>query len=80
VLVELVNIYNGHNNGFIALSCRDAATRIGTSKDTASKAFSELVQKGFIEVARRGHFDRKSPHARSTGSPCTHATARANEP
>jgi hypothetical protein len=63
VFVELAAIYNGGNNGFLALSARDAAERTGCSKNTASLALKELRAKGFIELAQRGHFDRKSPHA-----------------
>jgi hypothetical protein len=63
VFLELAAIYNGGNNGFIALSTRDAAERTGCSKDTAARAFTELTAKGFIDCCARGHFDRKSPHA-----------------
>ncbi len=63
VFLELASIYNGGNNGFLALSARDAAERIGCSKNTAGRAIAELVRAGFVEVAQRGHFDRKSPHA-----------------
>ncbi|WP_262027071.1 helix-turn-helix domain-containing protein [Microvirga sp. Mcv34] len=63
VFIELAAIYNGSNNGRIALSARDAAEAVGCSKDTAARAFVELVAKGFIECCSRGHFDRKSPHA-----------------
>lgn len=63
VFLELAAIYNGGNNGFIALSTRDAAERTSCSKDTAARAFAELTGKGFIDCCARGHFDRKSPHA-----------------
>jgi DNA-binding transcriptional MocR family regulator len=38
----------GNNNGRIRLSVRDAATKLGVSKDTAAGAFRELQAKGFI--------------------------------
>jgi hypothetical protein len=63
IFLELAAIYNGGNNGFIALSTRDAAKYVCCSKDTAARAFFELKQKGFIVCCLRGHFDRKSPHA-----------------
>jgi hypothetical protein len=63
VSIELAVIYNGGNNGYLALSSRDAAERVRCSKDTANRAFAELVSKGFIECCSRGHFDRKRPHA-----------------
>ncbi|MBM6580987.1 hypothetical protein ILT44_12405 [Microvirga sp. BT689] len=63
IFLELAAIYNGGNNGFIALSTRDAAKHVRCSKDTAARAFAELTEKGFIVCCSRGHFDRKSPHA-----------------
>ncbi len=63
VFIELAAIYNGSNNGFLALSARNAAERVGCSKNTAGRAIAELVCAGFVEVAQRGHFDRKTRHA-----------------
>jgi hypothetical protein len=63
VFLELAAIYNGGNNGFIALSTRDAAKHVRCSKDTAARALVELTERGFIVCCSRGHFDRKSPHA-----------------
>jgi hypothetical protein len=63
IFLKLAAIYNGGNNGFIALSTRDAAKHVRCSKDTAARAFFELTEKGFIVCCSRGHFDRKSPHA-----------------
>ncbi|MFC1456395.1 hypothetical protein ACETIH_06595 [Microvirga arabica] len=63
VYLELSLLYNGSNNGRIALSARDAAERVRCSKNTAARAFLELEQKGFIRCLQRGHFDRKSRHA-----------------
>jgi hypothetical protein len=63
IFLELAAIYNGGNNGFIALSTRDAAKHTRCSKDTAARALIELTEKGFIVCCSRGHFDRKSPHA-----------------
>jgi len=82
VFVELAAIYNGSNNGRIALSARDAAEAVGSSKDTAARAFTELIAKGFIERRSRGHFDRKSPHASEyclTLYPCDRTGTRASK-
>jgi hypothetical protein len=73
VFVELMLIYNGSNNGRLALSARAAAERVGCSKNTAARAFTELRHKGFIDLCSQGHFDRKTPHAaeyRLTMHPC----------
>lgn len=63
VLIELATRYKGSNNGYLALSTRNAAERVRCSKDTAARALADLIAKGFIECCSRGHFDRKSPHA-----------------
>ncbi len=63
IFIELAAIYNGSNNGRIALSVRDAAERVRCSKNTAARALAELTQKGFVDLCSRGHFDRKTPHA-----------------
>jgi hypothetical protein len=63
IFLELAAIYNGGNNGHLALSTRHAAERARCSKDTAARALTELIAKGFIVCCSRGHFDRKSPHA-----------------
>ena len=43
-----------NNNGKITLSVRQAAERMGVSRDTAAKAFRELQAKGFILVTKGG--------------------------
>src|SRR5689334_1265733 len=49
LLVELVMLYNGENNGSLFLSVRDAAHRIGLADaSAASRAFDELMALGFI--------------------------------
>ena len=41
-----------NNNGKIALSCRQAAQKMGVSVNTAASAFRELQAKGFIFVTK----------------------------
>jgi Helix-turn-helix domain len=67
VYIELAALYNGTNNGGLALSARDAAKRVGCSKNTAALAFSELERKGFICRRQQGHFDRKTRHSGEYG-------------
>ena len=43
-----------NNNGKINLSVRQAAERMGVSRDTAAKAFRDLQAKGFIVVTKGG--------------------------
>ena len=43
-----------NNNGQIKLSVRQAALKMGVSKDTAARAFCDLQAKGFIKVKKGG--------------------------
>jgi DNA-binding transcriptional regulator YhcF (GntR family) len=78
IFIEVAAIYNGSNNGRLALSVRDAAERVCCSKTTAARAFAELTQTGFIDLCSRGHFDRKTPHAAEYRLTMHHATALDN--
>ena len=49
VYVELAALYNGRNNGRLALSVRDASRRCRMNKDTAAAAFRSLASHGFVE-------------------------------
>jgi hypothetical protein len=63
IYIELAQRYNGSNNGEIALSIRDAARLVRVAKDTASKAFRELEDKGFVIRVVCGSFNWKVRHA-----------------
>ena len=63
--MELKMLYNGINNGDLFLSVREAAKRLDVASNTASKAFKELEEKGFIKVKQKGHFGYKIRHATS---------------
>jgi len=63
VYIEVLAIYDGKNNGRIALGVRDAADRCNINKDTASKCFKRLEELGFIELAQPGGFSLKLRHA-----------------
>ena len=60
LLIEFRRKYNGSNNGFIAMSARDAAGLLGCDKDTAHKYLGELEEKGWIREAQKGSLHRKS--------------------
>ena len=57
--VELVGLYNGVNNGWLAMSARTLATAINVSRATAARALMELTERGFIEQTRCGAFTCK---------------------
>ena len=63
VYLEVARLYNGRNNGLLALSVRDAADRCRINKDTAGRALEALRTIGFIECVTPGGFSRKMRHA-----------------
>lgn len=56
VYMELRTRFHGANNGELYLSMGEAARLLGMSKSTASKAFKELIAKGFIAETRKGQW------------------------
>lgn len=63
VWLEIMRRYNGYNNGRISLSCREAALLCNISKNTASRCFIELQDKGFIRIGSYGGFRNKYRYA-----------------
>jgi len=63
VLIAVMSLYNGSNNGRIGLSCRQAAKRCNINKDTANRAFKRLVELGFLKQTSEGSFDYKVCHS-----------------
>jgi hypothetical protein len=53
--IELRRRFNGGNNGHIFLSHRDAAKALNMGRDTVSRYFKDLIERGFI-VVTKGHF------------------------
>lgn len=61
LLVELVMLHNGENNGSLYLSVRDAAARLGLADHKAAmRAFDELEEMGFIVCTGEGYFHVKA--------------------
>jgi len=60
VYIQTALRYNGSNNGRIAFSGRDAASECNLARDTARRAFKELVDAGFLEETRHGGLIRKT--------------------
>lgn len=63
VYLEIAQRFYGSNNGEISLSVREAARLVHIAKDTATKAFHELEEKGFIRRNVCGSFNWKLKHA-----------------
>ena len=53
MLVEVVNYFNGRNNGSIFIAGKILSSR-GFSKNTSTKALKELRTHGFLYMTRRG--------------------------
>jgi len=53
-LVELLDRYNGVNNGMIGLGARELADELGCSKDTANRALHEIDDAGLAHPTRVG--------------------------
>jgi hypothetical protein len=64
--LELCNLYNGSNNGRIALSARTLSELLSVSRATAGRVFKDLESRGFIEAVRQGGFNIKTGVRRST--------------
>ena len=61
LLVEMMAMENGQNNGSLWLSIRDAAARIGlVNKESVGKAFDELTGAGLIALTKEAHFSVKA--------------------
>jgi len=64
LLIDVWQRYNGSNNGDIAYSVREAAA-IGLHRNTAGKAFAELIERGFLIVTRQAAFTMKTRESRT---------------
>ena len=63
VLIELIKLNNGSNNGGMFLSARQAADRANLSSNTAAKCLTEIVEAGFVDIVEKGAFSRKTKAA-----------------
>ena len=57
--VELRRRYNGSNNGHLFLSLDEAKNLLHIGKATGLRAQTELVEKGFIRMTRKGGFHQR---------------------
>lgn len=62
-LLEFNRIYNGANNGEIAMSVRRLASLLGVANNTANKAIWELEEKGFVRLVQPASFAWKKRRA-----------------
>ena len=52
---EIKRNYNGHNNGTVLLSYRDASKRLNVAYNSVGKWFRELEERGFIDCMQKHH-------------------------
>ena len=78
--VHVAARYNGKNNGRIPFSAREATLILKISKGTAARAFKNLIERGFIAVAKRSASTLSAARVTppNTGSPNLPATSPAN--
>jgi hypothetical protein len=61
--IELQRVYNGVNNGSLAMSVRKLAAVMPCALNTATRALNELEIAGFVDVMKVGTFRLKERHA-----------------
>lgn len=59
VYLAFLTVYDGFNNGAIALGARDAAKLAGCNKDTANAAIHRLIARGFLTETKQAGFSCK---------------------
>jgi|GEM_PF-5095770 len=59
VYLHMRTLYNGRNNGRIAMSTRDAGSIIHKSNATGARALHELKMLGFIKIRQESTFHQK---------------------
>ena len=64
VYLRLLLRYNGINNGYIPLSCREASEECHISKNTAKRAFDQLEGVGLIKCITPSNFNSRKKLAR----------------
>ena len=61
--LEIARLYNGSNNGRLAMSGRRLACLLHVNKSTGTRALCTLVQRGFLEVVTPSAFSLKTKRA-----------------
>jgi len=78
VYIELRRVYNGTNNGCLALSVRNAATRCNVHRNSVGPALKVLHERGLTECATPSSFGtnaRRAAEYRLTDQRCDRSGA-----
>lgn len=59
VYLAMRGLFNGRNNGHIAMSARNAGAVCHASKSTGARALHELIDLGFIRITKASAFNMK---------------------
>lgn len=65
LLVALRGLYRPSNGNVVFLSIREAMARLNIGQRRAQRAFSDLIERGWIAVETPGGFQQKTRHATS---------------
>lgn len=57
--VEIAQLYNGSNNGYLGMGVRRLADRLNVSPNKAAWCIQTLIERGFIEVTEQSGYSRK---------------------
>lgn len=57
--IEFKMRFNGSNNGYMHMSVREIERALNCANNTAQKALSELLEKGFIKYRFKGRFTHR---------------------
>jgi hypothetical protein len=60
--LELHTRYNGGNNGSLTLSYAEASEILGMGKATVQRAYTELVEHGFLALMKEGNWYHRRAH------------------
>jgi hypothetical protein len=80
VWIEGLRLYDGLNNGFLALPSRTIADRMNVAHQTVARSLLRLITLGFLEVTARSSFsnkNRKATEYRYTHLPCNRTSKPA---
>ena len=77
VWFELHTRFHGGNNGKLTLSMNEGAEALGLGKATITRAYEELVEKGFLALEREGNWYHRRAHEwRLTTKPMQRARSK----
>lgn len=62
-MIEVLQLYDGSNNGRLGMSGRRLANALGVSRGTGARALAQLCERGFLEVVTPSAFSMKSKRA-----------------